>query len=131
MLAQTPLVDLAKPAEDLGITDVERAALCRVHEMLDGGRLPATNPIMPVGNSFDMRVWQRKESCGTVACIAGWANLIDRRAFPGVGTAQWLFGLDPRPSRLFCPDLRFDPITPAMAVRALRTFLIDGEADWS
>lgn len=122
MLAKTPLDQLALPAAQLGINEHERAALIRVHDMLCSGEIPS--------EGFDMLAWQRESECGTVACIAGWANIIDGNAFRGVGTSVWIHSLKGPLSRLFMPEPRMREFTQARAAHALYAFLTTGEADW-
>jgi len=137
MLARTPIDTLALSASALGISERERAALCRVFDMLTCGQLAPQRPCggddaSLCADGFDMMVWQRQSPCGTVACIAGWANILDRTAFAGVGSAAWIFSLSAPLTRLFMPGpkARRTPCTPRRAAHALYAFLTTGEAEW-
>lgn len=88
---------------------------------------------------FDMNEWAN--SCGTVACIAGWTYLTYAdEVIPGsAGTvAAEILGLDEEVANsLFVPtdedglDAMYEDITPAHAAQTLRKLAETGEVDWS
>ena len=75
-------------------------------------------------------------NCGTVACIAGWADKVLTGRDPDVHSsdyAQGLLGLSAEQAiDLFVPsDWAKNTITPAHAVAVLRNLAETGEVDWS
>lgn len=129
MLAQNFLT-----AADLGLRDIEHAALVRVLGMLERGELrhhpwspPWQNPLSPRSfcGLFNMSHWAENTECGTVACIGGTAELIGGFTFSSIFDNHAL-------DTLFYPprSLRYEIITPAQAAAALRNYLTHGAADW-
>jgi hypothetical protein len=132
MLART-----FKSAKELGLTDIEHESLVTVLGMLERGELryePAYRaPSMP--NGFHMAPHVERTDCGTVACIAGWANIVSgHQAFRLKDMAKmWLrssvFAKDAAKVRLFRGMVIGDE-TPEMAAQALRNYLATGESNW-
>lgn len=67
MLAQT-----FKTASQLGISEAEQRALITVLHGMEDGTINEGNLYMPAYHT----------SCGTAHCIAGWATMVDPKAFP-------------------------------------------------
>src|SRR6185312_3240069 len=72
-----------KSAEDLLLTDKQRAALITVLGMLERDEIPHfdTNVVfkVPEGDWFGMSHWRlhrEGQDCGTVMCIGGWADAV-------------------------------------------------------
>lgn len=117
MLAKT-----MKTAAELGIAEHEYNALVTVLYMMEDGQIPPE------------RIYMSGYHCGTRHCIAGWANEIDKTAFPE-SVRGWVSGtvylqrrLPPTLVKLFGIDptqtMRY--AEPERAVRALRTYLETG-----
>lgn len=82
--------------------------------------------------------------CGTTACIAGWAVLLEGRTHPMnlstfgcINTAARWLGLDPELAKnLFCPGYTRDEdhcgwnATPKQAAQVLRHLAETGEVNW-
>lgn len=83
--------DNFKPASELGITEVERAALIEVMECMERGEIVseydmpeqcrikhANTPKIEMSQYFT-----HNTKCGTIGCLAGWANILSSgKAFP-------------------------------------------------
>jgi hypothetical protein len=115
-------------ATDLGISDVERDALIATLLAFERKEI----------EHFSMRHF--KASCGTPACICGWANhLSEGHAFPEVSTmsgeraVRVLYRRLPRELQ-YLFDIQGLPrqagATQAQAVAALTNYLTLGEARW-
>ncbi len=112
MLART-----FKSAAELDIPEHEYNALVTVLYMAEDGKIKEENIYMP---SFH---------CGTTHCLAGWANVIDEKAFPESRTGGGLSRRLPPPLRnLFgLNDGIMRSASGATAVKALRTYLETGK----
>lgn len=128
-----------KSAADLGISDVELGSLITVLGMLERDEL--VQGLYPMAiqarapNEFNMAVTIENSSCGTIACLAGWAYSISgKQAFPEItkdDIGAWrndrnlrdLFGIGKTHSEL-CG------VTPDQAATALRSYLTTGDARW-
>lgn len=127
-------------ADALSITNAEHAALVAVLGMLERGEL-AQSPseraliLMPSvprrrGRYFNMKYVHSVQSCGSLACICGWARVAagDVRVFHTKCNDELsaLFGFDKM-------GLVDDPLwdaTPEQGARALGNYLSTGEARW-
>lgn len=120
MLAQT-----FKTAAELGIPEQERNALVTVLYMAEDGEIKPEQIYMA---SYHL--------CDTTHCLAGWANTVDRTAFPEIGPSSSNYALrrrlPPALVNLFgltdvagSTSLRY--AGPERAIRALRTYLETGE----
>lgn len=127
-----------KTAADLGITEPQLSALQKTLVLLETGKLVHTSrpkdklnwdadPVF--AGRFNMDAWDATfESCGTIACIGGTAEMIG-----GVD-----FGVDHEdlPNNLyhlFYPfklSVSFASITATQAATALRSYLTTGDARW-
>jgi len=126
MLART-----FKTAAELGLRQHEYDALHEVLERLEDGRIPLKDVYMRTFHN----------SCGTMHCLAGWANVIDRKAFPETlwetGTARVSRGLLSRLplalSYVFGVTAASDTpdATGTEARHLLRHYLTTGEFDHS
>jgi hypothetical protein len=115
-------------ARDLGISEIERGALITTLFAFERGEI----------DNFTMRHF--RESCGTPACICGWANYFsDGRAFaevstmPGTLAAKKLHGRLPRQLQ-YLFDIQGLPLqsgaTQSQAAAALANYLTLGEPRW-
>lgn len=123
-----------KSAADLGLTEPQKEALMKTLVLLETGKLEHAkidDGIMGGSDKFtghfNMHVWCREHSCGTIACIGGTAELIGGVVF-GYGKQHMQL------HNLFEPH-DFDwqlwqNITPAQAATALRSYLTTGDARW-
>src|ERR1700679_4104916 len=129
-----------KSAADLNISDVEIQSLVAVLGMLEReelvhGETPlCTKPRKP--NEFNMAA-TLENSCGTIACIAGWAHEVSgREAFPEIVKGEigdWKLRANPALLGIFGIGRRHGvlySITPAQAAAALRSYLTTGDACW-
>ena len=115
-------------ATDLRISDVERDALIATLFAFERGEI----------ETFTMRHF--RESCGTPACICGWANhFSDGRAFAEVSTLSGTLAVKRLYSRLpkqlqYLFDIQGLPqqagATRAQAAAALSNYLTFGEPRW-
>lgn len=113
-----------KTAEDLGITEAKVGALIKVLGRLERGELNHSFEInTPTG--FNMANYFATAECGTIGCIAGWADSIlpEREHFMGV---PWKDKL----AELFHGGENPRSVTPEQAAIALRSYLTTGEARW-
>ncbi len=137
MLAHT-----RKTAEELGLSEPQRAALELVLQHLRTGRLPhapeqhywpdLVAPAAP--DMFNMAVWSSTTpSCGTVACIGGAAALFCGVSFnPTLSQnpeLNWLFFPEEHPDDLYF-EVNYSAITPAQAAEALENYLATGSPNW-
>jgi hypothetical protein len=131
MLAQS-----FKSADELGITEPQRDALCKTLVLLETGKLrhvPATE-VEPdfehyksdyLNTIFNMVVsYGIAHGCGTVGCIRGTAERVGHVEFK-------IFGLPRGLEDLFYNGraITADPTT-AQAATALRSYLTTGDAKW-
>ena len=75
MLAQT-----FKTAAELDIPEHESHALRTVLYMLEDGEIKK--------EQVYMARWHTELNCGTTHCLAGWANTVDKEAFPEIASLQ-------------------------------------------
>jgi hypothetical protein len=122
-----------KTPADLKVNDIEFESLVKVLGMLERGEIEYGLP----GDSGELRAFNMSwANCGTVGCIAGWANCIsDGRAFPDcAGSTLWFHHQPAKLRELFSPrntGTLLSKITPAAAAIALRSFLTNGEPRWA
>jgi hypothetical protein len=114
----------------LGISPTAQAALIKVLGMLERGELHHCrrgDDIRP--NGFNLANHRVELTCGTVACIAGWADIaarphrlnLLRQAAKSAALAD-----------LFAPEnLSWHTVRPEQAACALRNYLTLGEARWA
>lgn len=115
-----------KTPADLGITAAEFDALVKVLGMLERGELTHDHWDCPsVPNGFSMIEYITETQCGTVACIAGWADKIADTTF----ASRHLFNLPRALDELFSGPTRGDA-SPSQAAIALRNYLTHGEPRW-
>lgn len=124
-----------KSAADLGITEPQKEALMKTLVLLETGKLVHVEPEDRFTNDFretekftghfNMARWRAADSCGTVACIAGTAEIIGGVQFPVYGGPSNL-------NRLFAPasDPVMAKITTEQAATALRSYLTTGDPRW-
>jgi hypothetical protein len=115
--------------EVLGISPAAQAALIKVLGMLERGELHHCrrgDDIKP--NGFNLANHRVELACGTVACIAGWADIVARpRRLNLLRQAAKSTAL----ADLFAPDdFSWHAITPEQAACALRNYLTLGEPLW-
>ena len=114
----------------LGISPIAQAALIKVLGMLERGELHHCrrgDDIRP--NGFNLANHRVELACGTVACIAGWADIAARpRRLNLLRQAAKRAAL----ADLFAPEnLSWHAVTPEQAACALRNYLTLGEARWT
>ena len=127
-----------RTAEELGILEMDYEAARRLLPLLESGYYSHDQQAMVRSiehgdvldgdvTGFDMRMWWGRTECGTVGCIAGLMQLL--------GAADLHSRIIPQSlSELFFPGIdpdRWGEITPAMAARALRSYLETGEPQWA
>jgi len=115
-------------ATDLGISEVEREALITTLFAFERGEII----------NFTMRHF--RETCGTPACICGWANYFSGgQAFAEVSTMSGVLATKRLHGRLpkqlqYLFDIQGFPeqtaATPAQAAAALTNYLTRGEPRW-
>lgn len=125
-----------KTAADLGISDAELNALIKVLGMLERGELKHTESHgdlaygAPVGDivGFNMSSYYGEGTCGTVCCIAGWAEYVGKLPRHSLTDTD-----NPDLSDLFLPGLgrRLEDFLPEHAAIAIRSYLTTGEANWA
>lgn len=114
----------------LGISPTAQAALIKVLGMLERGELHHCrrgDDIRP--NGFNLANHRVELACGTVACIAGWADIAARpRRLNLLRQAAKSAAL----ADLFAPEnLSWHVVRPEQAACALRNYLTLGEARWT
>ena len=121
------LAQAFKQAEELGCSEEMLRAAITVLGMLERGELiyvdVYADPLPP--NGFNMGVLERRTSCGTVACIGGWIEVV-------LGERIKLFA--DKWYDLFCPrewGASAHEYTVDRCAKALRAKLTTGKADWS
>jgi hypothetical protein len=129
------LMQTFKSATELGIAENQRAALMKTLVLLETGKLKHVPDVDGLDNDwlakgrfsgkFNMGEWITSyKRCGTVACIGGTAELVGKvRMKCECGSAL---------HELFYPSslTNWDAITPAIAAKALRSYLSCGDARW-
>ncbi|HEY6254586.1 MAG TPA: hypothetical protein VIY51_02225 [Xanthobacteraceae bacterium] len=115
-------------ATDLAISDVERDALIATLHAFERGEI----------DNFTMRHF--RETCGTPACICGWANhFSEGRAFAEVSSMSGTLAVKKLHRRLpkqlqYLFDIQGFPqqaaATQAQAAAALANYLTGGEPRW-
>lgn len=136
-----------KTAEELGLNSDEYEALKQVRCLLDTGTIPEEN--------FKMNHWFYTEySCGTVACIGGWMQVLlgtqnpsellanhpftdqvayHEAALCSVRSGTFYEGKPNRLHELFFPLIprhKWRYITPQQAVKAIDNVLETGRPNW-
>lgn len=114
-----------KTPEELNLTEKGYVGLLKVLRMLESGELAWTNGAH-VPNGFNMTTTWVENECGTVGCIGGWAGFYNKDGWvPGMT-------LTAKSTGLFCPANAgpWETITVDRAAKAVRSFLVTGEADW-
>lgn len=118
-----------KTAEELGLTDKGLVAMTQVLRMLESGELVWTPQGHFIHKGFNMSpVWDEKPDCGTVGCIAGWSNHLAGRECVWINHSP---AQRQRVLNLIMPPQPRNQYTVDQAAKALRSFLVTGEADWS
>ncbi len=118
-------------ATDLGITEAEHAALQVVRDGLASGKFKHHLSICGAkGDCFNMQIPFDNGDCGIVACIGGWVAKIMGEDFPR--TYVVFLENDSPLFPLYYPAGidAWDLITPAIAARAITTFLDSGDVDY-
>jgi hypothetical protein len=133
-----------KTPQELGLTQLQFDSLVKVLELIENGRLKhGLFEESPRGHTFNMTNWVVQHECGTIACLAGSAELIagypkasNKRVFQGPvpdGTEigkLFYCGATSRKDWSRCVEkARFVSETQAAVV--LRGYLETGKADWS
>jgi hypothetical protein len=113
----------------LGISPMAQAALIKVLGMLERGELHHCrrgDDIRP--NGFNLANHRVELACGTVACIAGWADIVARpRRLNLLRQAARSTAL----AELCAPEsFCWHAVTPEQAASALRNYLTLGEPRW-
>lgn len=118
-------------AEELDIPESHLGALIKTLELMEDGRIhhqQLPNVYINIGSDeftghFNMAVWNSRQSCGTVGCIGGTAELVGNITIDADSDA-----LDD----LFYPTCARDyrEISMAEASQALRNYLQTGHAEW-
>jgi hypothetical protein len=131
-----------KSATDLKITEKQKQALIKTLVLLETKKLThMEKPISslefkdnhPVlGKFFNMDVWASTyESCGTVSCIGGTAEIIGG---PGVYFSAISSDFPKNLLDLFYPNTimpeLYEDITTEQAATALRNYLTTGKPNW-
>lgn len=119
-----------KTAKELGLTKKGLEAYIKTLRMLESGELVYTPQGHFVPNGFNMAtVWVEEASCGSIGCIIGWAQHL-------AGPNQMYLRRE-TDSKSAMDHLAMPPnwgsgqYTVDQAAKALRSFLVTGEADWS
>jgi hypothetical protein len=106
-------------------------ALKKVRDNLISGKIKE--------KQFDISRTFKKTSCGTVACIGGWAYVYIMGGATRVDTEEaenFIYKAPPDLHALFFPggdcqsDINWYDITPAHAVKAIDMYLTTGKVDW-
>jgi hypothetical protein len=117
-----------KTAQELGLADVEHAALITVLRMLERGDIAAA----------EFHMGHFRHECRTPACICGWAyHVSGGRAFPELTAQCGPVLLYRRVSKSLTELFRLTAargsggeISPGQAAIALRNYLTHGEPRW-
>jgi hypothetical protein len=114
-------------AEALGITKAEQRALVRVLGMFERGEISREQ--YSIGSLS-------APSCGTPACIRGWARHVAPGTFQvteehPAELRRLFFLLSCEDNRRVSSLPRFDPRNPQQAAVALRNYLTTGEPRWA
>jgi hypothetical protein len=89
-------MDNFKPAAELNLTNIERDALIDVLGRMERGEIVSEHNLPPEcavrfkdTPKISMPRFFTKTECGTIGCLAGWANLIsDGKAFPEINLVK-------------------------------------------
>jgi hypothetical protein len=125
-----------KAASDLGISEIEHRALITVLGMLERDEIPFEDkgewsPMNGEPVAFNMMHVYGDAPCGTVCCLAGWAEYVAQaRPFSLFGKRNRHEGLKALLDPYFGRGFRLERIAPAQAAVALRSFLTTGDPDW-
>lgn len=123
-----------KTAKELYLSEEQRCGLIKALAYIESGKTlhVRINPnkqaviSMKVPTGFNMSCWRRQESCGTIACLGGIAEIL--------GGAHYRFHLPPELKALFGLRAReyvdMTDITEKQAAVALRGYLETGKTDW-
>ena len=115
---------------ELGVTAEEHTALIAVLGMLERGELvhdqrDSRGCHLQIPHGFSMAF--AGTSCGTTACIGGWAA-----ALMGINQSDYVNGRHSRGLRnLYWPGKIGWDAAPAQAAFALRSFLSTGKPNWA
>jgi len=133
MLAQS-----FKTADELEITEAQKAALMKVLVLLETEKLVHVAAGLIYAKSepkfagqFNMNQWRGENHCGTICCIGGTAELVgnlERHEFHDAACEK---NVELR--HLFYPTsaaIDWESITPAQAAIALRSYLTTGDSHW-
>jgi hypothetical protein len=132
---QNMLAQSFKSAAELDISERQKDALVKTLTLLETGKLVHV-PNIPrktipdygdFTGHFNMGYWREHgETCGTVCCIAGTAELVGQVSFE-----DWMD--KPYLSELFGPAQiisEWEKISVSQAATALRSYLTTGNANW-
>lgn len=131
------LMQNLKTPADLRLPQWEFDALVKVLGMLVRGELQHKRSIYAEdGDSkmvFNMLTTGTKTSCGTAACLGGWARILAGKRTPHSSTLERQADLIPGLHDLYFPSGTncYSEITTDQAAVALRNYLTTGEARWS
>jgi hypothetical protein len=138
-----------RTATQLGISEEERCALVKTLLKLEAGEIEHNQERRyQVKDGFCMEQWittrahassRQGKSCGTTACLAGWAHILsDGKAFPEVSSqapyTNMCYRLPPAIKRLFGignERAAEGARTPKQAAAALRHYLTTGKENWA
>lgn len=124
-----------KTADDLQITEEQKAALCKTLVLLETNKLTHVvqsfegDDEATFSGHFNMCNWAAKHGCGTIGCIGGTAEMVGQVSF------GYIYGIQNRALKnLFLPigvpPIQWGNITTAEAANALRSYLTTGDARW-
>jgi hypothetical protein len=126
------------PAENLGISEQEHGALVQVLGALERGELvhAEEGTRQKIQNGFNMSVIDVGGSCGTTACICGWAQIFSPGVFDDFQTAAAKIPWSHRPAALINlllfdqPPSNIAEISVQQAAQALSNYLTTGAPKW-
>lgn len=125
-----------KTADELEIQEDQKAALIKTLVLFETGKLrhthiPSCYYTIPEDDQteftghFNMLHWYAEfKECGTIACIGGTAEMVGGVQFGSIPSNL---------QELFSPcisQIDYGKITTAQAARALRSYLMTGNANW-
>jgi len=124
-----------KAANDLHITEEQKAALCKTLVLLETNKLTHVAPSSEgddeatFSGHFNMCNWAARHGCGTIGCIGGTAEMVGQVSF------GYIYGIQHHALKdLFLPSdvplPQWGNITTAQAASALRSYLTTGDARW-
>jgi hypothetical protein len=132
MLQRTPRSLVYLSADELGITERERAGLIEVRDDLASGRVKHEpkaehhNNLSPRATGFNMAYWRSRGDCGTAHCIGGFLKARDVIDNGYSDPLNCLFYMGIEASRA---SIRVADVNPAQAVRAIDMFLCGAAED--